>query len=268
MKKILCVLLVFVFCFMSTGTALAHSGRTDGNGGHHDSSTGTYHYHHGHSAHSHPNGVCPYETKKTANQDSANNNTNKNTNYDLNSSLEHIRDITNEAWESYSEEYKSTHRTLDEILADEALQEAESAAEEAKLAAEEARRAVEEITDISNRLSDPKTIAVAAAIWIGTLILGFCAVYFIIRPIIEKASQAVKCKKNKPKRRSDKKRNDDSDDVYVYAEAANGMTVRIPLKNFDQWQKAQEAIKKKQYEPTQEEIEFARKLRDLMDGKK
>jgi hypothetical protein len=34
---------------------------TDGNGGHYNSSTGEYHYHHGYPAHSHTNGVCPYE---------------------------------------------------------------------------------------------------------------------------------------------------------------------------------------------------------------
>jgi hypothetical protein len=38
----------------------AHSGKTDINGGHYDSSTGEYHYHHGYPAHSHPNGECPY----------------------------------------------------------------------------------------------------------------------------------------------------------------------------------------------------------------
>lgn len=44
----------------------AHPGRTDGSGGHHDSSTGEYHYHHGHSAHQHEDldgdGLleCPY----------------------------------------------------------------------------------------------------------------------------------------------------------------------------------------------------------------
>lgn len=46
--------------------SLAHSGRTDGNGGHYDRSTGKYHYHHGYSAHDHwdmdGDGVidCPY----------------------------------------------------------------------------------------------------------------------------------------------------------------------------------------------------------------
>lgn len=45
--------------------AEAHSGRTDGNGGHHDnqnkSGLGNYHYHcGGYPAHLHNNGVCPY----------------------------------------------------------------------------------------------------------------------------------------------------------------------------------------------------------------
>ena len=43
--------------------AYAHSGGTDGKGGHFDRSTGEYHYHHGYPAHNHPNGVCPYEEK-------------------------------------------------------------------------------------------------------------------------------------------------------------------------------------------------------------
>jgi hypothetical protein len=44
--------------------SFAHSGRTDGNGGHRDnqnkSGLGSYHYHHGNGPHLHPNGVCPY----------------------------------------------------------------------------------------------------------------------------------------------------------------------------------------------------------------
>ena len=48
-----------------TATVFAHSGRTDGNGGHHDnrnvSGLGNYHYHcGGYPAHLHENGVCPY----------------------------------------------------------------------------------------------------------------------------------------------------------------------------------------------------------------
>lgn len=41
-------------------TCFAHSGGTDANGGHYDSSTGEYHYHHGYPAHQHPDGMCPY----------------------------------------------------------------------------------------------------------------------------------------------------------------------------------------------------------------
>lgn len=48
----------------------AHSGGTDANGGHYDSSTGEYHYHHGYPAHQHPNGVCPYDYDNKTGQDS------------------------------------------------------------------------------------------------------------------------------------------------------------------------------------------------------
>ncbi len=68
MKKILntmCIVFVAVIIFSST--VLAHSGRTDSQGGHRDnknvSGLGYYHYHHGYSAHLHVNGICPYETK-------------------------------------------------------------------------------------------------------------------------------------------------------------------------------------------------------------
>ena len=43
---------------------LFHSGRTDEDGGHTDSSTGEYHYHHGYPAHQHPDGKCPYEDQE------------------------------------------------------------------------------------------------------------------------------------------------------------------------------------------------------------
>lgn len=40
---------------------VAHSGRTDSDGGHYDHSTGDYHYHHGKPAHYHyADGSCPY----------------------------------------------------------------------------------------------------------------------------------------------------------------------------------------------------------------
>lgn len=58
MRRQLLFLLLCIFLVMPT--ASAHSGFTDGKGGHYDRSTGKYHYHHGYSAHQHPGGVCPY----------------------------------------------------------------------------------------------------------------------------------------------------------------------------------------------------------------
>lgn len=62
-------LLAFLLAFLPllSPTVLAHSGKTDANGGHYDRSTGEYHYHHGYPAHQHydmdGDGVadCPYD---------------------------------------------------------------------------------------------------------------------------------------------------------------------------------------------------------------
>ena len=58
--------LVMMLIFTMPLSALAHSGRTDGSGGHKDnnnvSGLGYYHYHHGMGPHLHPNGVCPYDS--------------------------------------------------------------------------------------------------------------------------------------------------------------------------------------------------------------
>lgn len=61
-KRVLSLVLALVLISQS---ALAHSGRTDGSGGHRDknnvSGLGSYHYHcGGNPAHLHPNGVCPF----------------------------------------------------------------------------------------------------------------------------------------------------------------------------------------------------------------
>lgn len=63
-KKLVSITLAFIMC---TGTAFAHSGRTDSSGGHRDnknaSGLGSYHYHcGGYPAHLHTNGVCPYSS--------------------------------------------------------------------------------------------------------------------------------------------------------------------------------------------------------------
>lgn len=65
MKKIILILAIvlLLFCFI-TFVSFAHSGGTDSNGGHTDSSTGEYHYHHGYPAHQHANGKCPYIDSK------------------------------------------------------------------------------------------------------------------------------------------------------------------------------------------------------------
>lgn len=60
MRRLLAVALVLLM--LLPAAALAHSGRTDSSGGHHDYIHGGYHYHHGRSAHQHPGGVCPYAT--------------------------------------------------------------------------------------------------------------------------------------------------------------------------------------------------------------
>ena len=70
-KRIFSLLLAIIFTLISSTTMLAHSGRTDGSGGHRDnknkSGLGSYHYHcGGYSAHLHKNGICPYtSTSKT-----------------------------------------------------------------------------------------------------------------------------------------------------------------------------------------------------------
>lgn len=60
MRKVALFLLTIILA-LAIVPAYAHSGMTDGNGGHYNSSTGEYHYHHGYPAHSHTNGECPYE---------------------------------------------------------------------------------------------------------------------------------------------------------------------------------------------------------------
>lgn len=72
MKKIRTILFFTLLFFASAIIVTAHSGRTDSNGGHYDSSTGEYHYHHGHPAHQHKNGICPYDYDDDTNHNSSN----------------------------------------------------------------------------------------------------------------------------------------------------------------------------------------------------
>lgn len=62
MKKLFILITIVLFiASVFVVPVLAHSGKTDSNGGHWDYSTGTYHYHcGGHPAHQHTGGICPY----------------------------------------------------------------------------------------------------------------------------------------------------------------------------------------------------------------
>ena len=72
MKKIYIFILSLIIICCSSSLVLAHSGRTDTNGGHFNRDTGDYHYHHGLPEHDHPDGVCPYESN---NEESSSNTT-------------------------------------------------------------------------------------------------------------------------------------------------------------------------------------------------
>lgn len=66
-KKLVCTLFAILIGITLPIPVIAHSGGTDSNGGHRDSSTGEYHYHHGYPAHDHydmnGDGIidCPYD---------------------------------------------------------------------------------------------------------------------------------------------------------------------------------------------------------------
>lgn len=65
MKKLKTIIFIVLACLSMSFTSLAHSGRTDSAGGHHDyqnkSGLGSYHFHcGGYPPHLHPGGVCPY----------------------------------------------------------------------------------------------------------------------------------------------------------------------------------------------------------------
>ena len=80
MKKVI-IFLTIVFLFASFSVYVyAHPGKTDSNGGHNDRQNGDYHYHHGYPAHSHIDGVCPYDyddkTDHSYNSDNSGNSSN------------------------------------------------------------------------------------------------------------------------------------------------------------------------------------------------
>ena len=78
MKKILLAVSLIALVASFAIIVNAHSGKTDGSGGHIDYATGEYHYHHGYPAHSHYDMDCdgkvdcPYEFKDNTNHSSGN----------------------------------------------------------------------------------------------------------------------------------------------------------------------------------------------------
>ena len=76
-KLFLILLLSSITVFILTTNASAHSGKTDWQGGHTDSSTGDYHYHHGYPAHDHYDmdgdgkADCPYDFDDKTNHSSS-----------------------------------------------------------------------------------------------------------------------------------------------------------------------------------------------------
>lgn len=97
MKQIIASLLVFLILLCPI-TALAHSGRTDSNGGHYDRSDGSYHYHHGYPAHDHPNGVCPYEYSDDSEYASPSETFDARENYDINKAIENSKGSSELEW--------------------------------------------------------------------------------------------------------------------------------------------------------------------------
>ena len=77
-KKVVTIILMLFLTIVISGDSLAHSGKTDANGGHKDnqnkSGLGSYHYHcGGHPAHLHNNGVCPYSSGSSNSSNVSNN---------------------------------------------------------------------------------------------------------------------------------------------------------------------------------------------------
>ena len=71
-KRLLCLSLILAILLLIPCGLLAHSGRTDSQGGHRDnnnvSGLGSYHFHHGYGPHLHENGICPYENVGSSTQ--------------------------------------------------------------------------------------------------------------------------------------------------------------------------------------------------------
>ena len=81
-KFLLCAILILSLVICLVLPVLAHSGKTNSDGGHYDSDTGEYHYHHGYPAHQHTGGKCPYDYDDNTNHNSGSSSTSSNTKSD------------------------------------------------------------------------------------------------------------------------------------------------------------------------------------------
>lgn len=100
-KKALLVISILASIISITLGVDAHSGRTDGAGGHTDHSTGEYHYHHGYSAHDH------YDMDGDGDKDCP---------YKFKDETEHSSDNKDSGYDAKKEDTKSNKATLGDVL--------------------------------------------------------------------------------------------------------------------------------------------------------
>ncbi len=150
MKKAVSMLIIFISLFT---ISFAHSGKTDSNGGHYDSSTGEYHYHHGYPAHQHnADGSCPYEVNLVINDTTENNNSEE---------IYKIEGNTEEYYKNKTNELESKVENL----------ESEINSKDSKITELE-----DEIENInSNNKSEEETLNIA---YIFIIIVLICILYF------------------------------------------------------------------------------------------
>lgn len=102
MKKFFKVFFIVCALLSLTLSVEAHSGKTDGAGGHYNRSTGEYHYHHGYSAHQHYDidgdgkKDCPYDFNDKTNHNITNNNSNNSSNNNISNNTSNNKTKSNE----------------------------------------------------------------------------------------------------------------------------------------------------------------------------
>lgn len=129
MKKLtVSLLIIAVLITLFTVAVFAHSGRTDANGGHRDSSTGQYHYHHGYPAHQHSGGRCPYDYDDKTGSSSGSSGSSSNNKVDLDNDSDDEDRSSSWGWILFflvdiaalvgAWIYKSSHENVETLLPD------------------------------------------------------------------------------------------------------------------------------------------------------